>query len=83
MTPRSIDLAALRRRAPAPRREPPAPAPDDWHARLHFETSDTTDPFLGDLADLTAELGDPMAAAMRIAEGSRTKRGRKKTPTRE
>ncbi len=65
-----LHLTALRRRPcpdPEPERAAPPPVPADWHARLRIETCDLTDPHLDDLAELTAELGDPMAAATRIA----------------
>ena len=41
--------------------------PAGWLACRRVETISATDPYLDDLAKLTAELGDPRAAAMRIA----------------
>lgn len=72
MNPRSVNIALRRRRtaaSPDPGREPlpVPPVPTGWLASRPPETADATDPHLDDLAALTAELGDPRAAAMRIA----------------
>ena len=67
-------LTALRRRLSqqGPAVQPP-PIPAGWQERLRIETCDTTDPYLDDLAQLTADLGDPRAAAMRIAGRRRSR----------